>query len=73
MSYPLTSNLIDYFIFWPHWTACGILASQPGIELASPVLEAWKHSLNHWTTREVPGSFFKCREAVRREVLTDQV
>ena len=31
--------------------AYGILVPQPGIELASPALEAW--SLNHWTTREV--------------------
>ena len=32
--------------------ASGILAPRPGIELASPELEAW--SLNHWTAREVP-------------------
>ena len=32
--------------------ASGILAPRPGIELASPELEAW--SLKHWTAREVP-------------------
>ena len=73
MSYHLTSNLIYYLIFWPQSTPCGILAPQPGIELASPVLETWKHSLNHWTSREVPGSLFRWREADRREALTDQV
>ena len=32
--------------------ACGILVPQPGIKLMPPALEA--HSLNLWTTREVP-------------------
>ena len=32
--------------------ASGILAPRPGIELASPELEAW--SLKHWTSREIP-------------------
>ena len=30
---------------------CGILALLPGTEPAPP---AWTHSLNHWTTTEVP-------------------
>ena len=34
-----------------HHTVGGILVPQPGIEPASPALEAW--NLNHWTTREV--------------------
>ena len=33
--------------------ACGILVPQPGIEPVSPAVEA--QSLNHWSTREVPG------------------
>ena len=33
--------------------ACGILLPQPRIQFVLPALEAW--SLNHWTTREVPG------------------
>ena len=39
------------FFFWPHGTACGILAPLPGIKPAPPAVEA--RSLNHWTTREV--------------------
>ena len=38
------------FFFWPHPLACGILVSQPGIELAPPELKA--QSLNHWATLE---------------------
>ena len=37
--------------------AWGILLPQPGIKLESPAVEA--QSLTHWTTREVPLSFFK--------------
>ena len=40
------------YLFWPHYTAHGILVRQPGTEPATPALEA--QSLNHWTTREVP-------------------
>ena len=36
--------------------ACGILVLQPGIEPVPPAVEAW--SLNHWTSREVPGNFY---------------
>ena len=36
-----------FFVFWSYCTACGILASWPGIE---PMPLHWKHSLNHWTT-----------------------
>ena len=36
---------------WPSCEACGILASQPGIEPMPHALGAW--SLNHWTAREV--------------------
>ena len=43
-----------FFSFWLHCTACGILVPQPGIKPAPPALEA--QSLNHWTTREIPGS-----------------
>ena len=44
------------FFFRPHCEACGILVPSPGIEFMLPVLGA--HSLNHWTTREVPGGEF---------------
>ena len=52
------SKWLDFilFIFFLCHVACGILVDQQGIKLASPVLEA--HSLNHWTTREVPWAFF---------------
>ena len=35
---------------------CGILVPGPEIEPMPPIVEAW--SLNHWTTREVPGHCF---------------
>ena len=49
-----------YFIYflavlcgmWDMWDL-----SYPGIESTPPTLGAW--SLNHWTTREVPGLLFK--------------
>ena len=49
-------NLLHYcfcFMFFGH-EACRILAPPPGIEPACPCTERW--SLNHWTTREGPGS-----------------
>ena len=45
-------------IIWQGWgggerhAACGILVSQPVIELVPPAAVA--QSLNHWTAREVP-------------------
>ena len=36
--------------------ACGILVSQPDIELMPPAMEA--QSLNRWTTGEVPSIVF---------------
>ena len=44
--------LFSFFFFWPRRAACGILVPQPGIEPATPTLEAW--SLNHRTARDVP-------------------
>ena len=49
---PISLTLFSFFgkfylFIWPHWAACGILVSQPGIEPEPPALEAW--SLNHWT------------------------
>ena len=38
--------------YWPHYGACGILVPHPGIEPASPAMEA--QSLNHWVTSKVP-------------------
>ena len=53
--------LFVFILFWPHCTACGILAPQPGIEPTPLALEM--QSLNHWTTREAPGTvkFFDYR------------
>ena len=48
----LLGYFILFFIFWSHHAACGILVPRPGIEPASPALEA--QSLNQWTTREDP-------------------
>ena len=33
------------------------LVPQPGIQHASPALEAW--SLHHWTAREIPSTIFE--------------
>ena len=53
-----------FFFFWLHHKACGILASCPGIEPVSPVMEAW--SLKHWTTREIPlNNFFLAMPSFR--------
>ena len=46
---------VCFFVFWLHCVACGILVPQPGIEPASPAVEAL--SLNHW---EVQGSPQAC-------------
>ena len=46
-------SLFDIFyipLFWPCFSTCGILVSQPGIKSVALALEAW--SLNH---REPPG------------------
>ena len=40
------------FIFWPCYTACGILVLQAGIEPVPPAVEA--QSPNHWIAREFP-------------------
>ena len=47
---------IFFVLFRLHHTACGILVSWPGIEPTPPALKV--RSLNHWTVREVPQSFF---------------
>ena len=43
----------EVFLFWLRRAAYRILVPQPGIEPVPPAVEA--RSLNHWTTREVPG------------------
>ena len=56
---PLTDEWIKkmwFLFFWPRCTAYGILVPQPGIEPVPPAVEAW--SLNHWTTREVPKTWY---------------
>ena len=47
----------SYFVFWPCQIACRVLVPQPGIEPRPPTVEAL--SPNHWTTSEIPKSFFK--------------
>ena len=41
--------------FWPCCVACGILVPRLGIKPMFPAVEV--QSPNHWTAREVPGSF----------------
>ena len=53
--FPIVS-LSFYFFFWPCCAACGILASQPGVEPIPLAMKA--QSLNHWITREFPHIFF---------------
>ena len=47
-------NIVSVLFWLFDYKACGILAPQPGIKPLPPALEA--RSLNHWTTREVPGN-----------------
>ena len=54
---PTSNFILAYtwlFICFGHAT-CGILVPWPGIE---PYPLHWKHSLNHWTTREVSAFSF---------------
>ena len=51
--------IIFYFLFVGH-VAYGILAPWPGIKSVPPALEVQSH--NHWTAREVPGSYFNSLE-----------
>ena len=46
----------SFFCFGSTTRACGVLVPQPGVKPAPPAVDA--HSLNHWTPREGPGSFF---------------
>ena len=48
--YELFISGFFFFSFWPHPLACGILVSQPGVELVPLELKAL--SLNHWATLE---------------------
>ena len=48
-SQPLDHHYVCLFVYWPCCMACGILASQPGIE-PIPAVEA--RIPNHWTARE---------------------
>lgn len=42
---------VAVFTFWPHRTACRVLAPQSGIEPALPTVEA--QSLNRWTAEVI--------------------
>ena len=57
----LPSYLTSYFSFlffflWPCLKACRILFPWLGIEPSPTAVQAW--SPNHWSTREVPTSYF---------------
>lgn len=47
-------NYLLTLIFWLHYVACGVLVPRSGVTPVPPALEAW--SLNHWTSRRVPGA-----------------
>ena len=57
-----------FFLFWPCYTAYGILVPQPGIEPIPLAMKA--RSPNHWTARETIGKVFffkklkKCYDAL---------
>ena len=42
----------NVLLFCSCHVACGILVTQPGIELRPPALKVW--SLNCWTAKEIP-------------------
>ena len=50
--YGVQHDFKHFFIFLLCYMACEILVPLPGMDTASPVLEAW--SPNPWATREVP-------------------
>lgn len=52
------NNEGTHLFMWPCHTACGILASWPGIEPWPTTLKAW--SPNYWTSRGFPGHPFTC-------------
>ena len=52
--------IFNFFIFWLHCMACGILVPWPGINPVPPAVESW--SPNHWTTREFLGKSFNCED-----------
>ena len=47
----IPSTILRKIGFWPYHVACRILVPWPGLEPASPALEAW--SLNHWAAKKV--------------------
>ena len=49
----MTSVCFLFIYFWLRGAACRILVPQSGIEPMPPAVET--RSLNHWTTREIPG------------------
>ena len=57
MSFGKKIFLIFLFIFLPYHAPGGILVPWPGME--SSLLAVKAESLNHWTTRELPGKIFK--------------
>ena len=52
------SNTVNFFLSCPHYTVCGILVPQPGIEPKPSVVKA--QNSNHWTTRELPNTASLC-------------
>ena len=43
---------VQFFFFWSHCVACGILLPRPGIEPRATAVKA--PSPKHWTAREFP-------------------
>ena len=43
---------INFFWFWPHHVACGILAPWPETEPVHPAVNV--QNPNHWTAKEFP-------------------
>ena len=45
-------NLLNNYLFWPHYMACGISIPQSWMEPMYPTKEVWNP--NQWTAREFP-------------------
>ena len=70
---PFTLELhsIYIFIFMPWCAACGVLVPQPGMETV-PAAEGVQ-SVNHWSTRGVPGFCFKNSFTKNRQWKGDKI
>ena len=57
-AFQAAGTLMTVCLFWLCLAACGTLVPQPGIKPVPLAVET--QSLNHWTTREVPGALLFC-------------